>query len=531
MTNRLTSILTAVLALAAAATSAAAGQEVRLPLDARVGSLDPAKLVESHEFAIAENLFEGLTAIAADGRIVPGVAARWETSADGRIWTFHLRPDARWSNGESVTAEDFVYSLRREVSPSTASPSAAALEPIEGATEITSGAVGDPCMLGVRALDRHVLQITLRRPTPWLLLLLSHYAALPTPKAAVEAFGDHWAEPGHMVSNGPYVLADWTADGDVTLVRNRFFHAAAAVQVETVRFVRSHGRAGLRQFEAGEYDVVSLTGPELAEAEARYPRQLIRQSELATAYLAINRTRGALGDERIRRALSMVIDREALITEVDQSRHTPAYELVAPAISRIADYRPQSAGWAHEPMAARIAAAQALLNEARAGASAPLTVRLAFMDSPRNQRLMAAIAAMWKTALGVETQLQPADQQAHMARLTAHDFELAAVTWDPDFADPLNYLGGFRSYSDPANFGAYAEPAFNALIDRSRDTADPAARMRLLEAAERRLIDSEGVIPLRHGDLMLLVNPRLQGYVADPLARHPARYLRLESPK
>lgn len=497
--------------------------EARLPLAVEVRVFDPAKISESHEFAIAEDLFEGLTTISATGEVVAGVAAKWETSKDGLEWTFHLRKDARWSDGAPVTAGDFIFSLRREVSPATASPSADALSRIVGADGIRSGKTHDLTTLKVRALDRRTLRITLTAPTPWLPMVFTHFATMPVSRAAIARFGESWTKPGLLVSNGPYTLSGLDADGVVHLNRNRYFHDAASVGIAQIRHIPGPAPdEALKRFEAGDFDVVRLSATDRRKIAASHPELMLRQPELATRFLSVNATKGSLSDPRVRRALTMTLDRVGLIESVEQSTNIPAYELVAPGLI---GYTAQSAPWASETRAARTAEARAILAQVP-GTS--LHVSLTFRSSPASQRLAAAIAETWKADLGVETELTPVEGSKFLERLSSHDFELAMFSWDPDFADASNYLDGYRSDAGSSNFGDFHDATFDSLMDEAGRTIDPSVRVQILEAAERRLLDRDAIMPLAHGTLEYAVSPRLKGWQADPLSRHPSRYLRLQ---
>jgi len=513
----------AAITLSPNAARADSGDEARLPLPAEVRVFDPAKITESHEFAIAEELFEGLTTISATGEIVPGVAIWWKTSKDGLVWTFHLRKDARWSNGTPVTASDFIFSLRREISPVSASPSADTLSRIAGANDIRSGKTHDLTRLGVRALGRWTVRIALVAPTPWLPMLLTHFAAMPVSRTALNMFGDSWTKPGLLVSNGPYVLVGQGADGEVRLERNRFFHDAASVAIARIRHIPGPApEEALKRFEVGDFDVVRLSAADRRLIAASHPELMLHQPELATRFLAVNVNKGSLSDVRVRQALTMTLDREGLIETIEQSTNVPAYELVAPGL---AGYTAQTPRWASEPRAARIAEARALLAQVP---GAPIHIGLTFRSSPGGRRFAAAIAETWKAELGVETVLTPVEGRKFLECLDSHDFELAVVSWDPDFADASNYLDGYRSDAGGNNFGDFHDATFDRLMDEAAHTADPTTRIRLLQAAERRLLDQDAVMPLAHGMLEYAVSPRLKGWQPDPLSRHPSRYLRLD---
>jgi oligopeptide transport system substrate-binding protein len=501
------------------ASAQGSGSEAHIPIEAIPLTLDPHRMRESHEFRIAQDLFEGLTTESATGAVIPGVASSWTASRDGRTWTFHLRPDARWSDGSPVTADDFVYSLRRAIAPGRPSPAADVLRPIAGADALRSGQDGDACDLEVRARNALTLVITLARPTPWLPLLLAHFAAMPVQRRAVEAYGEDWIRPEHFVGNGAYRLVRWTAEGEIILQRNPYFHDASHVRVATIHMspAPEQGRA-LAALRNGSFDVVTVTGAEFAAAQSQMPRQIVTQTELATAYIVPNIVAGPTRWPALRLALSMVLDRESLIHDVEQANHAPAYEAIAPGL---AGYAPARLSWADEPLPDRRARARRVIDHQ----VAPL--QLTILDSPKSRRLGQALVAAWSRALPLSVELRPLPERAFLAALSSHDFQLALVSWDPDFADPSNTLSMFRSDAGAANFGNYADTHFDSLLERADRMPDSRARARTLREAEQQLLDYNAVIPLKHGVVEFVVSPRLRGWLANPLARHPSRFLEL----
>ena len=484
-------------------------------------SLDPHKIDGLTDFKIAMDLFEGLTTLSADDRVMPGAAASWESSADGLTWTFHLRPDAVWSDGTPVTTADFVYSFRRAIDPATASPYVISLLPITGAEAINAGIEKDPSRLGVAALDPLTLRITLAQPTPWFLALLTTQSAMPVPRRAVEAWGDKWIQAEHIVVNGPFTLRHWLPLGDIDLVRNPKFHDAASVGIDEIDYVLAEdNRAALRQYRGGELDTDYVLGPDLPAIRQERPGELRTSPLLATAYLVVNQDRALGADPRVRRALALVIDREVLERDIIRRGQRPGYELVPPGMP---GYTVQRADWADQPMAERIAEAQALWRAA--GAAAPSTIHLLTFKQDVADTYLRAITSMWRKALGVETEIETIEARVFEGRLTHHDFEISLYNWYGDYADPWTFLANFRSDAQGLNVGNYRNPAFDALLERSRGTADPAARMALLEEAERLLEQDQTFIPIMHHVAQYLVNPRVQGWLDAPLNVHPDRYL------
>src|SRR5215510_13623308 len=247
-------------------------------------TLDPHKLEGVPEFNITADLFEGLTTYGPKGEVVPGAADKWEISDDGLVYTFHLRPDGKWSNGDPLVAEDFLYSFRRAVDPATASPYSYILEPIVNAAEITGGTEKDLTKLGVKAVDDHTVQITLKQPTAHFLQLVRHNISFPVNKTAVDKFGDQWTRPGNLVGNGAYMLSEWTPQASLTMVKNPNFHDAASVKLDKVVYYPTEDiPEEFKRFRAGELDVTNeVPNDQIATVKKDYKDQFHNEPYLGT---------------------------------------------------------------------------------------------------------------------------------------------------------------------------------------------------------------------------------------------------------
>jgi oligopeptide transport system substrate-binding protein len=512
---------TAALLSLSAAPAHAEPSPVRVQMLYEPSSLDPAKFDGAGEYRIAVDMFEGLVTLSPTGTPVAGVATSWETTPDGLVWTFHLRPDAKWSDGEPVTADDFVYAFRRVIDPATASPYIIALAPILRAAEISAGQEKDLSRLGVTAPDSQTLQITLAQPTPWFLALMTHHTGMPVPRKAIERFGDKWTQPEHIVTNGPYRMKRWIPLGEIDLVKNERFHDAASVLVPEVDYMLAEdSKAALKRYRAGELDVVEVPGPDIPQLMRERPSELRTYPLLATGYLTINMS-GPLGrDVRIRQALSMVIDRDVLENQVIRRCQIPAYELVPPGIP---GYTPQTVEWANKPISERVALARKLFSDA--GVTGPLKIKLLNFKNDPYVLYGSAITQMWKTALGVDVEQDIVEARILEAQVTQHDFEMTIYNWFGDYIDPWTFLANFRADAQGLNPGNYHNPEFDALLDRSRLTTNPAERMGLMAAAEKLLMADQPMIPIRHPVTQTLVSPRLKGYENSPIPAHPSRYL------
>ncbi len=497
---------------------------VRVQLVFEPTSLDPHKFDGVEEYRIGTDLFEGLTTMSATDAVIPGAAESWDKSADGLTWTFHLRSDVLWSDGTPVTAEDFVYSFRRALDPATASPYVIALLPIVNASEISAGTEKDLSKLGVSAPDPRTVVVTLAKPTPWLLELMTSQTAMPVPRHVIEQWGDKWTLPAHIVSNGPFMLKEWVPLSRIAMVRNPKFHDSAAVKLDEVDYMLADDyKAALKRYEAGELDITQVNGQDMPRLRQERPSELRSTPLLATSYITFNMN-GPLGaDKRVRQALAMVIDRDVLENQVIRRGQTPAYSFVPPDMPGYAEIKPD---WSTKPMAERIAIAKQLLAES--GVSQPLTIHLLSFKQDLSLLYDRAVIEMWHAALGVETEEEALEARVVDGRITHHDFEVTFTSWYADYADPWTFLANLRSDAAGLNYGNYANPAYDALLEQSRAAADPDTRMKLLEQAEALMLADQPIIPIHNNVGQNLVNPRIRGWESAPLSIHPDRFLSLD---
>lgn len=516
-------------AAAGAAEGAAATREraVRRSSTGEPSTLDPQLWTFGQDGNLAQDLFQGLTTLDAAAQPVPGQARSWTISPDGRRYTFRLHPGLQWSDGVPIDGETFVWSLRRLFDPRTAAPSASLLYVIRNAREVNTGKLG-PENLGVSAPDPRTVVIELTQPAPYLLDLLVH-RAFPVPRHAIEKWGREWTRAGRIVSNGAFVLGEWRPGSHVKLLRNPRFHEAEQVQVDAVYHVPVEDpSAALRRFRAGDLDiVVSLPSDQLATARRDFGSQLRLAPQIGLEYLAFNTRRGPTADPRVRRALSMTVDRELLSTRILQSGEPAAYCVVPPGV---VNYPGRScADFGAWPAARRLAEARALLQAAGFGAGKPLALRLRYSNSDTQRRLALAIAAMWQP-LGVRTELLTAELKAHQQALQQGDFDVARAAWYAEDRDPASFLALLDSRAGALNLSRHADSAYDALLDRGGTTADLVQRAALLAQAEARAMQSQPIAPLYYYVSRRLVSSRVRGWVDNPRGVHLDRYLSVATP-
>ena len=516
------SLFPALAALLLLAAPAQAEQVLRVPLLYEPTALDPHLIDGLIDFRICNDLFEPLVTLDPVGGLMPGAAESWSDSPDHLTWSFTLRADERWSDGTPVTSADFLYSLRRIVDPKTAASYASALLQIRNAAEIIAGKA-PPETLGVTAPDARHLVINLAQPTPFLPNVLTTQVGMPVPQATVEQFGDHWTRPEHMVSNGPFKLAEWVPNGEIAYVRSPTFHDAASVKLDRVRYLFADDRhATLKRYLNGEIDAMTLQGDDLAWAEKNRPAELHPIPALATDYLIVNMTNGSVAkDVRLRRALSLAIDRVVLTTKIDTRREAAATTLVPPGMPGYGPPADPAAAWT-QPQ--RLAEAKRLFAEAWP-AGPKLHIRLLAGREQITHRDVMALKLMWEAALPVEVELIEPEFRVFDSVLHRGEFDLADYTWYADYADPWTYLANFQSEGGPLNSGGYNNPAYDALLAKSRAADSPAERNALYQQAERLLLDDQAVIPWASERTRYLLSPRIRGWDLSPLMIFPSRFI------
>jgi len=480
-------------------------------LSGEPATLDPAAAVDTFSSEVMEDLYEGLTTESPSGEIIPGVASVWTVDAAGTRYTFQLRPDARWSNGNPVRAQDFIAAWRRAIDPKQGSPVADNLRLIEGAPAIIAGK-SPVTALGVEARGDSVLIVNLEQPAPYFPQMLSHSSAYPIYSDASARSHD----PATWVSNGAYVLAGWSPNTAVELAQNPHYWNRSMVHIPHVEYViSSDGNAQFLRYRAGALDMTD-TVPENAVPELRreHSTEFVTAPFLATAYYGLNLSAGPCKTNiQLRQALSMAIDRTRLVQALafDQA---PAFGFVPPGTW---NYGAQSWPWKDLADGDRVAEAQRLYAAAGYSSRAPLHLRLLFNSNPAIKRTAIIVASMWRETLGIDTEL--VDEEYRVFLQSRHDksrWDVARLAWSADFNDASNFLDTLRARSSNNDPG-YTNAAFDTLLDAAASDADSGRRRELLERSERLMLTDYPVVPLYFFVSKRLIKPYLHGVVANPL--------------
>ena len=477
---------------------------------AEPSSLDPHHTQEAWAANIIGDLLVGLTTEDAAAKAIPGAAERWEQSQDGKTWTFYLR-DHVWSDGQPVTADDFVYAWRRILDPKTAATYAYMLYAIKNAEPINTGKM-PLTSLGAKALDPKTLVVELEHPVPYLLQLMMHMTTYPVPRHLIEAKGDAWAKPGTYVGNGAYLLKEWESNDHITVVKNPRFYDAGNVRVDqTVYYPTMDYVAALKRFRAGELDVQDrMPAQQIDWLRANMPEVLRLGPVLNTEYLLVNFAENPFGDPRIREALSLAVDRETIVNKLDRIGEPPAYNIVPPGI---ANY-PHGAflRFKNMPRPARVQRAQMLMQQAGYGPDNPLRTSLMIRSSaPTARRMPVAVQQMWNQ-IYVDVQILQLDTGIFYDRLQTGDFEIANPAWGADYNDPSTFLDLLHS-GNANNYGHYHNPECDRLLDEAANQLDLEKRGHLLVRAEQIGLDDNAWMPINFWVSGALVRPYVKGWV------------------
>ncbi len=446
---------------------------------AEVQSLDPHKIEGVPESNVNRDLFEGLLVTDVDGHPAPGVAEKWDNK-DFKVWTFHLRKDAKWSDGTPVTAEDFVYSWQRLADPNTASPYASYLQygHIANIDDIITGKkpVTD---LGVKAIDANTFEVTLSEPVPYFYKLLVHPSVSPVPKSAVEKFGEKWTQPANIVTNGAYKLKDWVVNERMVLERNPQYWDNAKTVINQVTYLPiSSEVTDVNRYRSGEIDMTYNNMPiELFQKlKKEIPKEVHVDPYLCTYYYEINNQKAPFTDVRVRTALKLALDRDIIVNKVKK-----------------------------------------LLAEAGYTADKPLTFSLLYNTSDLHKKLAIAVASIWKKNLGVNVKLENQEWKTFLDTRHQGTFDVARAGWCADYNEPTSFLNTMLSDSSN-NTAHYKSPAFDKLIGETLKVADDAQRADLYAKSEQQLDKDSAIVPVYYYVNARLVKPWVGGYTGkDPL--------------
>lgn len=507
----LSSILTpAIAANLPAGAQLAEQQQIVRHIKDEPASLDPLKAVGLPEIQVIRDLFEGLTNQDAQGKIVPGVAQSW-SSSDNKTWVFTLRNNARWSNGEPVTAQDFVYSWQRLVDPKNSSGSAgfAGLSGIENAAAITKGEM-TPDKLGVTAQSKTQLKVTLDRPVPWFPALVANVALFPVPQKVIAQQRDSWTAPGKLVGNGAYQLSERVVNEKIVLTRNPHYWDDAHSVLTKVTFVPiNEESSATKRYRANDIDITeSFPKNMYALLKKTLPGEVYTPDQLGTYYYAFNTQKGPTADVRVRKALSWSIDRNVIADKVLGTGEKPAWHFT-PDVT--AGFKPLPTFMQQHDQNALNAQAKSLLAAAGYGPGKPLKLKLLYNTSESHQKIAIAVASMWKKNLGVDVTLENQEWKTYIDSRNSGNFDVIRASWVGDYNEPSTFLNLLTSGSS-SNIARFNNADYDAVVAKaSRETSEQARNIDY-NRAEQILAEQAPIAPIYQYTNGRLIKPWVKGY-------------------
>lgn len=494
-------------------TDSAAAQVLRISQRNEPADLDPALASLPDDLFVIRALSEGLVAPSPDNAPPqPAAAESWEISPDLCTYTFHLRHDARWSNGEPVTAEDFVASYRRVLTPATAAPKAGLFFMVRNARAFATGQLADFSTVGFRATDPHTLVVTLDHPMPRFLAYVASGPWIPVNPRAVAQFGRAWTRAGNFVGNGAFTLIEWQPHLRIVVRKNPAYHGSARIRLDEIQFIAfDNGDAEERAFRAGQIDVtMAVPFSKLDTYRSEHPAELHHAPLAETRYLSFNTTRAPLNDARVRHALSLAIDRAKIVERVVRGGQEPAYRLVPPALRGPGDREPSLTGQLHEDLDL----ARKLLADAGfpGGRGFPRLELSTFVSTPVTE----VVQAMWKEHLGIDVGLVTREARVHVAALREGRYDIGFITAIPDVADPANLLADFVTGSS-GNYPHWSDSRYDTLMAQAKQTPDAKPQGERLDEGEALLLEESPLAPLYFNATNWLMRPNVRGWHQDAL--------------
>ncbi|USD66120.1 ABC transporter substrate-binding protein [Vibrio sp. SCSIO 43136] len=496
-----------------AGTKLADKQELVRGNGTEVATIDPHKSQGVPESHVIRDLLEGLVNQDADGNTIPGVATSWETT-DNKTFTFHLRKDAKWSNGEPVTAEDFVYSFKRAVDPATASPYAWYMEytKMVNAKDIVAGKK-DKSELGVKALDDHTLVVELETAVPYFVMMTGHTTMKPVHKATVEKHGDQWTKPENFVGNGAFVVNNWVVNERLELTRNEQYWDNGKTVLNKVTFLPiENAVAEMNRFLSGEIHFTSTLPTEhFKRLKKEHPESVSVEGSLCTYYYSFNTAKKPFDDVRVRKAISYAIDRNIVSNAILGQGQKPAYFLT-PEIT--ANFNPEQPAYGAMSQKERNEEAARLLAEAGYGKDNPLSFTLLYNTNENHKKIAVALGSMWKKSLGLNVTLENQEWKTYLSTKDQGDFEVARAGWCGDYNEASSFLTLMVS-ANTTGGQHWGSKEYDALIEKALNSTSEEERTKIYLEAEAMMAEDMPIAPIYQYVRSRLLSPKVGGFASN----------------
>jgi oligopeptide transport system substrate-binding protein len=519
------------LSLASAALPASAETVLKRGIGSTIGTLDPQVNFLSYEAWIQDDMYEGLVTPGADGEPVPGAAEKWDISDDGLTYTFHLRDGLKWSDGSPLVAQSFVDGVARTLDPATASEKNyifSSTISITGAGEYMSAdnkGVRDPKTLGISAPDDKTVVIKLDKPAPYMLYLMNSFYVAPLHKPSLEKFGKDFIKPENIVSNGAYHMSENVPQSHVTLVKSPNYWNAANVKIDKVIYtITEDDNTATKLFKAGDQDITyDIPSDQVDSLKKAFGDQVHVTNSTETVYFSFNLKKPPFDNPKVRQALSMAIDRDALVNKVVKGGYVVNCGYVIP----IPDYAAPKVPECTMDKAERVKQAKALFKEGMAEAKmTKLSLKIESTNNATSKKIAETAAVMWKQTLGIDAKVNAQDRDAWLAVFTAGTWDVFGDDLVGDFAGPETFL----SYMDPRAEAGYnwVSQEYSDLLDKAMKVTDQGERYKVLAQAEKVLLDSYLTAPIAAAPNRSLIRADVKGWVDNPAGWHGTQYMSMQ---
>ncbi|WGL59488.1 peptide ABC transporter substrate-binding protein [Pigmentibacter sp. JX0631] len=480
-------------------------------------TLDPQKCNESTCTAIIKQLFEGLITTDVVGNIIPSSAEKWKVSNDGKIYTFFLKKNLKWSDNTSLTAKDFVYSFRRLVDPKIASEQATLLESVMNASEIIAGKK-PITSLGVYAVDDFTLEFVLSKPSPAFFENLTVTNTYPVQEKNVEKYKDTFTQVNNLISNGPYQLKFRKVGDKVSVQKNPYYWDEKNYFIEKINFFAVVDQnTEFSMYEAGQLDITSNIPPnKFAQIKVKFSKELVNNPYLASYVYVLNTQKKPLNNIKLRKALSIAIDRDIITRSVLGMGQKPLYDLVPYGIK---NYSQNVSYWQNWPRSKQLEEAKKLYQEAGFSTQNPLIIHILYNTNEAHKKIATSVAAMWKTNLGVQVETVNEEWKTMLDKRSSGDFEILRFGNIANINDAGDFLNQYRS-TDPMNDPKYKNTEYDRIVNLSLYESDSVKRKKYLENAAKILQEDTPVIPIYSYVSTYLKKQYINGFEKNNLGKY-----------
>lgn len=483
--------------------------KLRIDLGGDIATLDPQGMVDFYSFRVISDLDEGIIDMDQTNRSIPGMAESWDISTDGKIYTFHLRHDLKFSNGSPITAQDFVYSWQRLVNPKTGGY-AFILDHVVNAKEIQDNEKS-PSQLGVTAVDTYTLKVKLALPDPAFLAKLTAVFSAPVPQKIIEQYGESWTNPQHIVTNGAYALANRVINGQITLRKNPFYYAADKVAIPTIEFIPYSDRnSALSAYKSGNLDILSaLPIDQYQQIKQQFPEEFHNVKIEGIVFYSLNTRLPDFQNVRLRQALSMSIDREVLVNKILHGGQGPLYSFITPTIEN-GRYGNLDYSWKNLTDRQRINQAQKLYQQAGYNAKSPLQLTILYDNNDISRKVAIAISSMWQEHLGIKTSLQVEDWKSYLQSRKQGTFIVIKNSWGAAYNMVSTYTPEYQC-NTAVNVGSWCSSNYDHLIAQAEAEQARQKQTLLYKKAISVAMESYPIIPLYQNNYTILIKPYVKG--------------------